>query len=349
MKLDARFSKRLPATADTAAFDLQFEIHTDARSVVLWGASGAGKTLTLNCLAGFARPDSGRIVASEDLFFDAAAKVHLPPRKRRCGYIFQDHALFPHMTVGENLRFAASVASRQRRLNRAELLNAFELSDLVNRKPAQLSGGQKQRAALARALATEPKLLLLDEPTRGLDARLKRSFFDLLAGMRELSEAQIVIVTHDLDECFEIGDTICLMEAGRVIQSGAQEDVFAKPSSTAVARSLGIYNIVPAEIEALDRGRNMSRMHALASTLFGRYFPGHLIGDQGFACFRKTAVAFSSKSSTMLRVLAVRQFSGGVQVDLEGGISAVMRETDAREGDSVRIEINPAEIVFLSK
>ena len=142
-------------------------------------ASGAGKTLTLNCLAGFSRPDSGRILAGEDLFFDAATHVHIAPQRRRCGYIFQDHALFPHMTVMQNLRFAAAVAQSRSKLKVKELLDAFELGSLANRKPAQLSGGQKQRAALARAMVSEPRLLLLDEPTQGLDARLKRSFFEV--------------------------------------------------------------------------------------------------------------------------------------------------------------------------
>jgi molybdate transport system ATP-binding protein len=346
VKLDARIKKTLPT------FQLDINIQAEASAIVLWGASGAGKTLTLNCLAGFSRPDAGRILVGEDLFFDAATHVHVPPQKRSCGYIFQDHALFPHMTVLQNLRFAASVARQKSKPKLKELLEAFELGDMANRKPAQLSGGQRQRAALARAMVNEPRLLLLDEPTQGLDARLKRSFFQLLHKVRERSSALIVLVTHDLDECFELGEYICLLENGRMIQAGNKEAVFAKPASVEVARSLGIYNVVPAEIEALDPGRHLSRLRMLGAGWSGPYFPGHLIGDKGFAAFRETSVKLSqSKDDVALQVEAVKLYSRGVRVELENGISALVSEIEAREvraGSAVRVQIPQGDILFLS-
>lgn len=347
MKLDAKIKKNLPG------FQLESTIQADAGSIVLWGASGAGKTLTLNCLAGFSRPDSGRILLGDDLLYDGATGVHVPPQRRRCGYLFQNHALFPHMTVMENLNFAAGVSRQKSRQKIRDLLEVFELQDLAQRKPAQMSGGQQQRAALARALVTEPRLLLLDEPTQGLDARLKSGFFDLLRETRQRTDALILLVTHDLDECFEIGEYICLLDGGKVIQAGFKDAVFAKPASVQVARSLGIYNAVPAEIEFLDPGRNLSRLRMLGTTWNGSYFPGHLLGDKGFATFRETSVKISrDPKDAVLPVLALKPYSRGVRLELEGGLASVISETEARglrPGASVRVQIEPADIGFLSK
>jgi len=206
--IDARLLKRLPADRNGQEFKLDVHLQAEPGITALFGPSGAGKSLTLNCIAGFARPDAGRILVDDHIYFDDAAGVHLAPQRRRCGYIFQDHALFPHMTVRENLRFAVSSSAtkgssglnRRRRIN--ELLEAFELTELASRKPTQLSGGQKQRAALARILVSEPRVLLLDEPTRGLDARLRDSFYQLLKETRDRLRASIVLITHDTQECF---------------------------------------------------------------------------------------------------------------------------------------------------
>ncbi len=347
MKLDVKLKKR------AGAFQLDCAIQTDAGAIVLWGASGAGKTMTLNCLAGFSRPDSGRILVGDDLFYDGATGVHVPPQKRRCGYIFQDHALFPHMTVMENLSFAAAASKQRSRQKIKDILDAFELRELAQRKPAQLSGGQQQRAALARMLVIEPRMLLLDEPTQGLDARLKRSFFELLQQTQQRSNALIVLVTHDLDECFELGEYVCLLENGKIIQAGRKELVFAKPASVEVARSLGIYNVIPAEIEFLDPGKNVSRIRMLGAIWNGPYFPGHLLGDKGSAVFKETAVKLSrSAGEAGFLVEAVKPFSRGVRLQLEAGFSVVASETEARDvrvGSTVHVQIAPGDIVFLAK
>lgn len=347
MKLDARIRKQ------AGSFSLDVAIQADSASLVLWGASGAGKTMTLNCLAGFARPDSGRILAGDDLFFDAATRVHVPPQKRRCGYIFQDHALFPHMTVMENLTFAAGVSRQRSKAAIKQLVEAFELGEMVTRKPAQLSGGQQQRAALARAMVAQPRMLLLDEPTQGLDSRLKQSFFEILRQTRQRTDALIVLVTHDLDECFEMGDYVCLLSSGKIIQAGAREAVFAKPANIEVARSLGIYNVVAAEIEALDPGRNLSRLRMLGTTWNGPYFPGHLLGDKGFAVLKETSARIMRGSGgSTLQVAAMVPYSRGVRVAMEGGLNALVSEIDSRDirvGANVQVQIPPEAISFLSK
>lgn len=335
--IDAKLLKRLPAGSGSQAFELNLHLQAQAGITVLFGPSGAGKSLTLNCIAGFARPDHGRILVSDRIYFDAAAGVHLTPQQRECGYIFQDHALFPNMTVRENLRFAASAAkkrtsglTRRRRVN--DLLAAFELGELSGRKPGQLSGGQKQRAALARILATEPRVLLLDEPTRGLDVRLRSSFYTLLRATRDRLQAPILLVTHDLDECFELADYVCLIDRGSFLQTGPRDAVLNKPASAEIARSLGIYNVAPAEIQLLDPGRNASRLRVLGFEIEGPYFPGHLLGDHGFFCMREAEITVSQQQSTrtqnhiVLGVLAATLSPRGIRIQFEHEFSALVSE-----------------------
>ncbi len=363
MSIDARLVKRLPAIAETGSFDLNVHLRADAGITVLFGPSGAGKTLVLNCLGGFARPDEGRILVNDHLFFDAAAHVHLPPQERNCGYIFQDHALFPHMTVRGNLRFAAgSRSSRNGQLNRHrrinELLEVFELTDLAGRKPAQLSGGQKQRAALARTLVNEPSMLLLDEPVRGLDARLRESFYDLLRRTRDQIHVPILVVTHDLEECFELADAVYLIENGRFAQSGPRDSVFKRPATTEIARSLGIYNILPAQIEALDPGRSTSRLRVLEFELEGPYLPGHLIGDRGHICVPWSEVvvrppdARRPSNSLLLCLSAETPSSHGIRLTFEYDVVATVTESEYRNlqgSERLAVDSQAASIYFIGK
>jgi molybdate transport system ATP-binding protein len=365
MRIDARLIKRLPATGGSEAFDLNVHLKTDADVTVLLGPSGAGKTLTLNCLGGFATPDGGRILVNDELYFDAPAKLRLPPQQRRCGYIFQDHALFPHMTVRENLRFAANAGRGNSGLNRhrriAELLEAFELTELAGRKPAQLSGGQKQRAALARMLVNDPKLLLLDEPTRGLDGRLRQAFYELLGKLRERSAAPMVLVTHDLEECMELAGHVCLMEAGRFTQCGPRERVFARPATVEVARSLGIYNILPASIDALDPGRDRSRLGVLGRPWEVSYLPGRLIGDQGYVCVRQSETrvvapaepaAPPAANQLLLRVESATQSLRGMRIQFEHAVVAEISEAEyeaCRGSERLKVEVPSAAVYFVGK
>jgi molybdate transport system ATP-binding protein len=363
MSIDARLIKRLPAVAETGSFELNVHLRAEAGITVLFGPSGAGKTLVLNCLGGFARPDEGRILVNDHLFFDAAARVHLPPRERNCGYIFQDHALFPHMTVRGNLRFAAgSRPSRNGQLNRHrkinELLEAFELTDLASRKPAQLSGGQKQRAALARTLVNEPSMLLLDEPVRGLDARLRESFYDLLRRTRDQLRVPILLVTHDLEECFELADAVYLIENGRFMQSGSRDSVFKRPATIEIARSLGIYNILPAEIEVLDPGRGTSRLRVFEFELEGPYLPGHLIGDRGYMCVPWSEIRVrppdgrQSLNSLTLRLSAQTPSSRGIRLRFEHDIAATVTESEYRNlqgNERLVVEIPAESVYFIGK
>jgi molybdate transport system ATP-binding protein len=223
--------------------DVAWEAGEDV--VALFGASGAGKTLTLQCLAGLVRPDAGRIVVNDRVLFDAATGVNLPPQQRRLGYVFQGYALFPHLSVEDNVGFGLRDSpGAQRRRRAAEVLERLGLTALAGRRPRELSGGQQQRVALGRALAVDPELLLLDEPLSALDPPLRRQLRDELGAIvREWGKAT-VLVTHDLTEAFHLADRVVIYDHGRVAQASPKSELLSQPASQQVARLLGVRNIL---------------------------------------------------------------------------------------------------------
>src|ERR1700675_5056960 len=184
--LQARLRKSFAPKPDSAGFTLDLEFSATAGVTVLFGPSGAGKTLVLDSIAGFVKPDEGRVLLDNDILYDAAAGGHLPPQKSNCGYVFQNYALFPHMTLRENLVFAAERRPRLERHRRVnDMLEKFRLTDAAGRRPHEVSGGQRQRCSIARALIGAPKLLLFDEPAQGLDAPLRTEFYGVLRQVQE--------------------------------------------------------------------------------------------------------------------------------------------------------------------
>lgn len=279
--IQATVAKRFPAGRESTAFHLDVAFQASHGITVFFGPSGAGKTLVLDCIAGFVRPDSGRILLDDVLLFDGEAGINRSPQERRCGYVLQNYALFPHMSVRDNLLFAArrlKATERSRRVN--EMLDRFRLQDVAGRRPHQLSGGQRQRCSLARSLVVVPKILLLDEPARGLDAPLRAELYDILRSVRDDFEIPILLVTHSLQESFELADEMFFFRDGRIVQSGAPADVCSRPVSLEIAHLLGLYNILPVEIRGLDPSRNTSVLRFGEYDLQGDYYPGHLKGDR---------------------------------------------------------------------
>ena len=283
----ARLKKSFPSGPDSSGFALDLEFQAGAGITVLFGPSGAGKTLTLDSLAGFVSPDEGRILLDDEILYDGAARVNRPPQQRNCGYVFQNYALFPHMTLRENLMFAAERKPRLERHRRVnEMIERFRLQDVAGRRPHEVSGGQRQRCSIARALIGEPKLLLLDEPAQGLDVSLRAELYEILRQVRADFKTPAILVSHDLDECFELGDEMLVMRAGKIIQTGPPRKILDQPVNLDVARLLGRYNLIPAEIRALDPGRNTSRIVIGDHEIDGPYFPGHFKGDRVTLCVR---------------------------------------------------------------
>ena len=235
---------------------IQAELH-DALNpgpvAVLFGPSGSGKTTLLRCLAGLQKPTRGRIAFNGSVWYDDAARVNVPPQRRRIGYLFQQYALFPHLTVEQNVAFGLRESSpRERRSKTAEALERFRIRALATRPIARLSGGEQQRVALARTLAAEPDLLLLDEPLSALDSSTRNSLRSELRRDLLRAETPAVVVTHDHAEALALGDSLLVMAQGRLHQSGPVSEVFERPNSEIVARTVGVECVAAAELSRVD-------------------------------------------------------------------------------------------------
>ncbi len=335
-----RVGKKIPP-----AFSLDVELEI-AGVTALYGPPGAGKTLILETLAGFARPDSGRILRDDVLLFDAEARVNVPPRRRACVYLPARDSLFPHMTVRQNLAFAATGARLERHRRVAETLEKFGLSDAASYRPMELDASQRTRAALARAAMTRPQLLLLDEPD------LPEPVFHQI---RAEFPGSILWGTRHLDLVAGLADQILVLDQGRILQRGAPRDVLDRPESAEVARLLRIPNVFECTIAELDPGRNSSRLECTLFQVTGPYLPGHFRGDRIWIAIRPERVRVhaggpSGRTNAIAAKLVraaphtefVRlEFTGGIFADLSSGEYA--RQKDNREwqlelpADAVRV------------
>jgi molybdate transport system ATP-binding protein len=196
------------------------------RTLALFGASGSGKTSTLRAIAGLGRPASGRISVDGEVWFDAERNINLPPQRRSVGYVFQEYALFPHFTVLDNVTAAMGHLPAAERVARARgLLEKVRLSELEHRRPAELSGGQRQRVAVARALAREPRVVLLDEPFSAVDATIRKALYLELAELRRTFAPPIVLVTHDFQEVLRFADSVAILESGNIVAYDTLEQI----------------------------------------------------------------------------------------------------------------------------
>jgi iron(III) transport system ATP-binding protein len=238
-----RVTKRYNQTVAVKSCDLQV---ASGEILALLGPSGSGKTTLLRLIAGFERPDEGRILISDRVVVDVAASIWVPAENRGVGMVFQDYALFPHLTVSQNVRFGlrnGSKSNRQRRVE--ELLRLTELFHYGDRYPHELSGGQQQRVALARALAPRPPVVLLDEPFNGLDPELRPQMRREVTGiLRQLGTAA-VLVTHDQEEALGMADQVAVIRHGELQQVGTPEDIYYAPTTAFVANFVGHADFIP--------------------------------------------------------------------------------------------------------
>jgi molybdate transport system ATP-binding protein len=235
--------------------------------LALIGPSGSGKTTVLRSIAGLYRPQTGRVAINGETWLDTETGVDLTPQARSVGLVFQDYALFPHLSALDNVRLAMLRHEEpERRRLAASLLARVHLEGLEARRPDQLSGGQRQRVALARALARDPKVLLLDEPFSAVDRMTREPLKEEIAALHRSLDIPMLLVTHDLEEAQALADRICVLHAGTTLQIGAPDEVRLRPKSALVARLMGQGNIFDAVVEDDSRIRCGDRTLGVAST-----------------------------------------------------------------------------------
>jgi molybdate transport system ATP-binding protein len=230
---------------------------------ILFGASGAGKTTLLDCIAGLATPDSGQISIGRRALFDSSNHRNLPAAKRNLGYVFQSLALFPNMTVEQNVNYGLSHLTKSERARRARaVLEAFHIAPLAQRNVGKISGGESQRVALARALVLDPQILLLDEPLAALDAATKLRIIDDLRKWHHSHRVPILYVTHSREEVFALGERVIVLDAGRVVAQGTPHEVMMAPVQETVAQLAGFENVFDAVVELMrpERGTMTCRI-----------------------------------------------------------------------------------------
>jgi molybdate transport system ATP-binding protein len=264
--LSARIRKSFPSPE--RGFSLDVEFRAAPGFTILFGPSGSGKTTLLDCVAGLATPNAGRIAVDERVLFDANPHTDVPAAKRRVGYVLQDLALFPHLTVEQNVEYGLAHLPRSARRQRsAAMLQEFRIDHLRHHRPSRISGGERQRVALARALVTDPSVLLLDEPLAALDAATKSKILGDLRSWNQAHRIPILYVTHSREEVVALGERVLVIEQGSITAQGTPHQVLRAPLQETVAQLAGFENIFDATVWLVheDRGTMTCRITACRS------------------------------------------------------------------------------------
>ncbi|MBI2680052.1 MAG: ABC transporter ATP-binding protein [Candidatus Solibacter usitatus] len=318
-QIDIDIRKRF---ASGAVVEARLHLALEPGSVaVLFGPSGSGKTTILRSIAGLEQPERGSIQFEKETWFDAARGVCLSPQQRRIGYLFQEFALFPHLTVRQNIEYGLRGRPPVARGEQAgQMMALVEIADLADRHPRQLSGGQAQRVALARALAPEPRLLLLDEPLASLDAPARSRLRGELRGLLIKAGTPALLVTHDRTEAIALGDQMVVVAGGKIQQVGPVQEVFSRPANLEVARSVGVETIVAGRVTGISDGLATVQVD---QELFTAVPPDDLAECKDvFVCFRAEDVTLQTGGP--LKESARNHLAGQiVAIDSEGAVERI--------------------------
>lgn len=319
--LEARFVRRFPGGPAIHA-DLVLP-GDDGPVTVLFGPSGSGKTTVLRALAGLDRPGEGTIVHGDETWLDTARGLFVPARRRRIGFLFQEYALFPHLTARENVAFGLHrLAGAQRQRRTEEMLALLGLEELSARRPSELSGGQRQRVALARAIAPSPGLLLLDEPLSALDGPTREELRGELRALLLRLGVPAVVVTHDRIEALALGDRMAVMVDGRIRQHDSVANVFERPADRDVARCVGVDTVLAGRVAGSGEGLVAVEAHGLRLAAVDRGLGGDvwvLLRAEDVVLERGGGARSSARNHLPGRVTAVTPEGPLVRVTLACG------------------------------
>jgi molybdate transport system ATP-binding protein len=317
---------RVEAATRLGALGLDVALEVPAgRCLALAGPSGAGKTTVLRIVAGLLRPERGLVSCGGAVWLDTERGVSVAPERRRCGYVFQDYALFGHMPAWRNVAYAG--VSRERAL---ELLDRFGLAARAEARPGQLSGGERQRVAVARALAREPDVLLLDEPLSALDSRTRAAAARELGGVLRESGVPALLVTHDFHEAAQLGDRVGVLDHGRVVQLGSPDELSARPASAFVADFTGAVVLIGtaspgpdgATVVALDGGGTVTSTDAAEGPVAASVYPWEIV-------LEPTPASGSAQNHVAAEVVSVTAIGGRARIGLAAGQPLVAEVTTA--------------------
>lgn len=253
--------RKARSAEDRSPFVLDVALEIPPGVTIVFGPSGAGKSTLLDCIAGLLRPEAGKISIGENVLLDTERGIDVPPARRQMAYVFQSLALFPHMTVTQNVAYGLAKMPESRRMERIhEMLEAFHVEKFATRKPGELSGGERQRVALARSLATAPRVLLLDEPLTALDAGLKKSIMDDLRSWNAAKNIPIVYVTHSRDEVDALGERIIALDHGKIAGTGTPHQVLETPRRSTMAQAAGFENVLNGKVTELREADGVMRV-----------------------------------------------------------------------------------------
>jgi molybdate transport system ATP-binding protein len=311
----------------SSAFSLDASFTAPPGFTILFGASGSGKTTVLRAIAGLTRPQSGRIVVGARTLFDSTAGVDLPINQRRVGYVFQQLALFPHLTVQANIAYGLhTLPAAEQRHRVASIAASFHIGGLLQRRPGEISGGERQRVALARALVTEPAILLLDEPLSALDHAIQSRIMADLRQWHQEHRIPVVYVTHSHREAYGLGERVVVMSHGRVLATGSPHDVLDHPTERVLASLAGFENVFDAIVAERDPAAGVMRCRVDDTTHLEVPLAQHQPGDRVRLAIRAGDILLASGEP---RGLSARNVMAGRVVDLTREGPTVIVRVDA--------------------
>jgi len=333
----------------------------DGEALVLLGQSGCGKTSTMRCLAGLEEPSSGRIIIDDVVVFDSEKGINLPPNKRNVGMVFQSYAVWPHMTVFQNVAYSLKLQKLSKSETRdrvMEVLTLVGLEKFADRGASLLSGGQMQRVALARSLVMRPSVLMLDEPLSNLDARLRDRLRVELREIQLRLGLTCVYVTHDQHEAFALADRIALLQGGKIVQIGGPREMYETPASASIAHFLGVSNVMDCESVPAPDGSATAKVTDHGLTIHSAQRAA-TAPQQMKVCMRAEDLQLSAQPTAAANAwkgkVRVAGFQGNdvrYAVELDGGLEldalgTIKRGEQHEVGDSVWVSIDPAQVQIL--